>query len=119
MLILDGLLLSLAEQALLKSYHFQQHACPAAIDINDITIEEIVSDLAAEKLAPASFGLTTRDLPKFPLQGMLWWHHKRPFFSMTADLLVLQVFTPAYDSVYLQSCASLAWWLAMFAGVNC
>lgn len=51
-------------------------------DINDLTIGSIADDLAREGLGPAGLGLATTDTPHFPLQGMLWWTHKRPFFCM-------------------------------------
>ena len=49
---------------------------------NDLTIRSIADDLAREGLGPAALGLETADTSHFPLQDMLWWIHKRPFFSM-------------------------------------
>ena len=52
-------------------------------DINDLTVGSIAADLARERLGPAGLGVAAVATPTFPLQGMLWWVHKRPLFSMT------------------------------------
>lgn len=59
-------------------------------DINDITIEDVVHDLHENNLGPAASGMPAKLDPTFPLQGMLWFFQKRPFFTMTGEFAAAQ-----------------------------
>ncbi len=50
--------------------------------MNELTVRKTACDLAQQNLGPVDFGTETKTSPKFPLKGMLWEYHRRPFFSM-------------------------------------